>query len=1136
MSKIENVVHNYLGKILTSNNDFRRGIYSLKNSSNFYAICQTADKLINVSKAYHKHFYGNPLPQTIDSVGVSRKNYFSENIKIEIDWFLVSLRKYRAEISIFLNYKKEFENSFLLGEYSKALDIVEKSIKQLGFSNWAISSKFLIFEYTSAQDKAKLLMSEVLEKNKEGVFTASLLNFISQKSERKLSAYKFDTDLKNAINNLKSNLNQSNKDYYNFQLNFFENVKYSELNDIMCFDYSNSIIDRYLTFRKIVFYSICNDIELEFIHSKLKYFLKKVPDDFFNTLCLFLNSDCINENYFDNTYLRLIDLYYTGQYDDLCKEVKKNIVNYPDNFTFINLYSRSLVFRKKNFIPIVEAPCLLNEIAENLFKIYKRTSNPVESLYSLYQISKNIDDFDINFQLNPYIKREQNNNCNIKYFYFSFPKADPLIFDMAADSKKLSKNIYDTIRDKTYQSISLKYKYNIINDDYESIEGICNTKYLIDKAKHIFDNKDYNASLPIWQEIYNENSETPPIYENAIEYIFRIYYETNKFDECIKWYVDSFIKNPFAVYKINTDEVQKALRKGRYKNVSINIYLPIFISLVSSDENEKCFTIELFCKINDTKYPTDLIKNDSLPKDAYLELFFYIGCNNETIKNYRHLNTTKRRLEERIEICNYLATIFPVDNERYIQELNLLTNELIIYEGIQKLDESKIYANDQAILNKELDEFEGLYNRYMTIAGLYFQNIKILTINKNELRFLNKKNEVEYSQNDIEYSEKAHFDAFISLFSVILERFLYSKFGIVTYLSTRIRHGVFLGELRPEFEKNNIIFFKNKIKDKYEPTSFWLHNNELSPTEKEKLTLLITNFSDKIDTLISRIIKENIQIKLNDENPKGWFDYEFTYEELDGHSVTLFYEDDYKKFCKKVLDILWERTDENLQEIRHLLLTDVKPQFIDIINNFESDVYKLLGKNKMSEIFTAISLCSTNIQNKIEKIATWFKRSGKTHSDFKLNFLINIICTNVQKSYPLKNLTLSGNCDFCETIKGEYYEHFNDFIRIFVDNMLKHSINSNINSNISIKTFEKHFEMILENDSPNSDYDIPVEDSIYGTRLDGIKLITEGKSGLVKAVKTIKDDLKNDNNQIFFLPTKDKFKVTIIIHYTDLIV
>lgn len=1135
---IENIIHNNLGHILTTGGKkkgFKNGLYQLKNSTHFYAKCQTVDKLSDVSISFNKYIYGNPLPNKIEKIGASKNNFFTDDLLVEVDWFILSARKYQAEINLFLNYKKDFENQFLIGNYQKALEAVEKAEKAIGYSVWAISAKFLVFEYTANQSKAKLLQTEILEKNTEGVFTTSLINFLSQRSERRLSANRYDNDVRNSLNNVRSNLNQANKDFYNFQLNFFEQLEYKEIKDVLGFDYVNSITDRYLTFRRTIIYCLANGISTEHLVPKIKYIGKRINDDLFGTINLFFDDDFKDATFFDQTYLKIVDLYYAGLYEEVCTLIKSQIATNDVDFNLINLYSRSLVLSNKNFEPLASNPCLVNEIADNIFKIYKRSTNPSESLYSLYQTVKNIDSFDISYGLNTYIKVEQKFKCNLNYMYLAGKKADPIVAELLDEKPEILNKVLDKILNKTFNSISVNYRKKLLSGTIEEVEGIDKTKFEIDSAKILFYSKKYDESLALWEKIYNSNQTSPPVLEASIDYIFRILSHTERYDVAIKWYVDSVIQNPFWVYKIDATTVHKALKKGRFKIVENNIYLPIFVSLVSADENEKSFAIEMFCKSKDVTFPSDYFNHEEFEKNHYSELFYFYSCNNETLKYYKHLNTTKKRLDERINICNFLATHFETNKENYSQELNLLTNELIIHEGTQKLDESKIYANDQAILNKDLDEYEGLYNRYITLAGLVLKNLKILTINKNELRFLDKKGDMEYSQNEIEYSKHADIDAFYNVFSVIREKFLFSKFGIVTYLSTRIRHGVLLGELRPELERNNLIFFKNKLKDRYEPNSFWLNNPKLSQEDKNKLIQLITDFSSKIDTLINKIIKENIQISLDGEHENGWFDYEFSLENLTTYSITLFYEENYKAFCKKILEILWERTDENLEKIRTILQDEIKTEFVDLMNEFDANLKKMLDKEKMPEIFTAVTTCSTNIQTKIDKIASWFKRSGKTHSDFQLQMLMDIICINVQRAHPLKTLQVSPTYSFSPIIKGEFYEHFNDFIRIFIENILKHTSGNNIPCTISISQEDGNIIMIFENGNISPESEIPVEYVGNEVQVDGIKLITEGKSGIMKALKTIKDDLRCDQNNIFFKMDNDKLRVTAKINYTQLI-
>jgi len=157
--KIDNIVHSYLGKIITTSGNFKYGIYQLKSSKNFHVITKTADRLIEASPAYHKYLYGQPLPGTISEISVSKQSPFCKELKAEVDWVLLSIRKYKAELSIFLNYKKEFENAFLIGDYESASKTLDYCIKDLGYSIWAINSRMLLHEYQTEPDKAKILLT-----------------------------------------------------------------------------------------------------------------------------------------------------------------------------------------------------------------------------------------------------------------------------------------------------------------------------------------------------------------------------------------------------------------------------------------------------------------------------------------------------------------------------------------------------------------------------------------------------------------------------------------------------------------------------------------------------------------------------------------------------------------------------------------------------------------------------------------------------------------------------------------------------------------------------------------------------------------------------------------------------------------
>lgn len=1132
---IKNESHYLLGIVL-SERDKKKAFSRVKNQFSYPGLCILSEKLEKISSSFDKFIYGNPIPNNLESIGASHKNYRTDELKTEIDWCLISFRKYKTEIKLFLNYKEEFEKCFLLGDYNQAKKIVEKTNTEIGFSLWGIGAMFLTNEYLNKSVESKLLLSELNERNIDGVFTTSLADFISQRCERKLSAYKYDNDLYNSLNNIKSNINKSNKDYYLFQLNFFEIGEFTELKDIIGFDYCNSIIDRYITFRRLLFYTFSNGIEMEFISNRIVYIQKKLSDKYFDSFLSIYKQEIISDNYFDSNYLKIIDLFYTGLYEEVAKEIKKEILNNPSEFTYLNLYARSLIFQNKLFEPLFEEPCLVNTISENIYNICQHNSNPANAINGLYQTSKNLYHFDINYQLSFFIKKEQGVKSNPFYYYLSLRKNDPKFSEIFGDKIASSNSYLKFIRGKNSNVIAINYRENCINGDFESNGQVSSTKSKIDRAKYHFLKKEYEKSKELWSEILDENHSITPIYEASVNYIFKSLYELGKIDDCINLFVTSFIKNPFSVRKINTIDIHKSIKKARFKNIQLDINLPLFISIISNDENEKSIIIDFFCKKNDVKLPSELIeKNLNLDKQKFL-LFLYLTCNNETLKHYRHINTTKNRLQERINICNYLVNADSTSKEKYLNELNLLTNELIIYEGTQKLDESKIYANDQAIINNELEEYEGLYNRYITISNIVLKDITFVWLKRNELRILDKKSEVDYSQNDVKFTDNALVDVFYQIFDEIRGKFLYSKFGIVAYLSTRIRHGVLLGELRPELEKNHLIFTKNTLKDKYDIDPYWQSNYNLGSQSKDKLHNAIIAFSEKIDILINSIIKENIQIKLDDENQNGWFDYEFEKSFLINYAIELSYEKNYKDFCKKILEILWQRTEINLEAIRFTLQDEIKARFIQTINDFEQQLTFDIGKQNLPEVFTRVLSCSTNIENKIDKISSWFKRSGTIKSDFKLNFLIEILFNSIPKRHINKKLNLTVTNEFQKVIKGEFYDHFADVLTIFIDNIFIHSIKDIIECKIELVTKENFLEIIIENDGVDKKSSLPTSQFGDIIQINSTKLFTEGKSGLSKAVKTIKDDLKNELNEVFIKSENGRFRATLLIYYNDLVV
>lgn len=119
-------------------------------------------------------------------------------------------------------------------------------------------------------------------------------------------------------------------------------------------------------------------------------------------------------------------------------------------------------------------------------------------------------------------------------------------------------------------------------------------------------------------------------------------------------------------------------------------------------------------------------------------------------------------------------------------------------------------------------DVDGLFNRFKTIFKLVIKdNLKIVILQGGTYKVVQFEDK-EKKDPGVKFSDNALLEVFYSIFDLVRDKFLNSKYGIVAYLSTRIRHGVLEGELRPEIDKENLIF--NRINNKYVSNNFWQKN------------------------------------------------------------------------------------------------------------------------------------------------------------------------------------------------------------------------------------------------------------------------------------------------------------------------
>jgi hypothetical protein len=1141
---------------ISSSKRFKRRAYlAIKTNLSFADLCDATDFLDkNLQPQFKDLLWGNALPKNYDELGLSELPFYNKDTQSEINWTLVGIRKFAYEINLFLFYKSEYERELLTGNYSNAEKYLDKIENEICFSLWTLENRFLLKEFSNSGIDNKESLNHFNQNNKSLGITKFLAHFLSLRSERSLSINRYIADLEFNINRLESELKEDYLDYYRFKLSFLDTSDYSKYNAIILFDFNHSIIDRYITLTKIFtnFLTASNpfleeDKEAhsikEYVINRTNYLIRKINDPVLFKLKLLASEKLFPA--FDaeesRREINIIDKYTSGLYDEVQEDLTKLLLEKPNQFDLYVLYAKSLIYQKKQFISIGNTKSILNIILSNIFNIISAKISPKVLGLNLLSIANNISSTSLSYGIIDFVffqtegKKERELLSRLSYNY-----ANPIISEVYS-TKSAKLNYLKLLRNKFPDSITIQFFESKLSD----IEGLLlfkeripNAMFQTEYAKKLQEKGDYIGSSKIWETLIEQYNDTVPIWEVAIKNLYNCYENLNQFDDCINLYVNSFLKNNFIVEKIETKSLLKKITTNAYRNVKKTIELPIFFTINGAFEADTHIAFEQFNLNLGIEKASSLFSRFKEFEKKKIVYFLKYTCSPETLRNSPFIISSKERLEERLAISQFLRGIDTDDKQFYDDEIKDIQNILIIQKGLIELDESKIYVNEQGIINNELKDYEAIFQRFKTIAKIV-ENSKMWMLDlKGNITTINY-NESDVKTRELEYSSNPVFDIYQELFEAIKAKFLYSKFGIVTYLSTRIRHGVLIGEIRPVFEKYHLITLNEGSNAVYKKNFYWdMVYQNCSELTKETMQTYLKEFSSSIDGLIFDLIKKHLQVYHYENNADGWFNYDFNDDVLASHSLQALYVKDFNEFSQQVFEILWNKTDEDLNLIQEKIQTNIAMQINELLENLEINIVKLLGRDLSEPLVKAIKDCSTEAQTVIKKISSWFKRSGTVASDVDLSSLIDLVMEYANKSNSHKKIQLERDLQFDCKIRGEFLTHFADLLRIFIENILKHSGKKAkiINAKITTEKLDSYYAVIsIENEITDKESlkDIWDEDDMNFSKLND-----EGKSGYIKAYKILTSDLRCDKRKSIYIKINEdetRFKVSIVINFKNLV-
>lgn len=1072
--------------------------------------------------------HGNAFPSSISLLGQCGNMPLGLDLEKAMLWSTLDLCQNSSILTDIIEKKEKYDQAFLLGNYSECKKMLDEIISKHGQSLWSIRGRISLLSKSVGFEAQKKYTKDILNELQENSISYYIINSYSQQCEDKVSFPAFISKTRRDYSRFIENHSEEIVCLFSRYIinGFFQDhrgiVKCFQPNilaSFLAFNNRFSLIDRYIFIKQLInniFSFEGNDIQI--IRARLLPFIKKLANSFDDPFWNNIICSHIEQHLpiFENTLSKVLhtfDLYTKGYYKDCFEYTSKLLINSVDYFPLIEIYVKSAIELNQESPNITTGASKLNDVIHALVKLLNMTGDIWETQFDLYKILYTQLDTTWANELLLLIDKigawsHSMDTTLIPDFYskITLPSHINEIYNKTNDTYLLQK----------FES-SLSVQFSIAtgeNDidkitELENIEPIRKTKYIAIALSR----QNPKQSIELVQSIPIESVSRPTKYElNSM--LIENYLYANDTLSAAKVFVDSYFDNKNFIYCWKGEAIFEEIKKDNFelsRSIISCIFCKIYLDNAkqrnSKDDIILCVCYEDYLSSQNVSVPSELFRKLSGEDDTvvYLQYFLSEICVPQVMDHSLVFPTYDDVLRERIVICNELVRLYPAMKDRYVKEIQSLTNRLLENSVTREIEHGKIYADidgiRKTIAKQTYEQFER-YQQYrqLDIDEVYVQYLNSSTKNDASIRFLSLAQDTMLE----EIIKKAR-DIYVSD----------SKYGLDGYLSVRIRHGTLESQLRSCFERLHLVTSKD-VSGQYQNNTHWEKKGVAIPSEvRQEIFNIFSNYSKEVDGIISFVKKELIQIKTEENVTKGLFEFDIDPFDIGYIKSYININSPYEEFENAIINYLLGRTDISLETVQRVLRTKIMSSFIDAINNLQGHIEDYKEYICYQHLKDSLAAARTNINNAILSITRWFTfKQPDSFQDYDVNLAAHI------SGKIMQGFDSSFSYEFVETekikLKGTSLVSMVEIFKILFDNVIKHSgdIEKKVAA-LSVKRADNTITVIVRNKVKA--YNINekalktiVSDIDNWEKNDAV--FREGGSGFYKIKKILSVDLRSTNN------------------------
>lgn len=965
-----------------------------------------------------------------------------DNINKELRWASERLRLNKHKIEEYLELSESFERSLLVGDYSNTEDILEEIQNKYGYSYWLIENKIAFLQEYKGLEAQKSFSDEIIGEY-PNTFTSYITYYVSQRNEDSVTPFRFAGRFQDIIHSSKFSVDV--KSYLLFRI--LEQTDYTENAPlyILTHEESSSIIDLYESYiwlcMKIVglgpsaayYNEFCAAIG--FISDFSDYRVKK----------LILLTGEPEYKYAEKLQKR--DLYYEscylmgnveGSYIAARQAYENNPLEIPALITFSRL------------VALREASGTINgglaeKISSKLISIFSLDTDAERSAIDSLKIT-------------------------INYRYLSFSAAiENIAFEVLTESVPLvgghlTFSIFGsrTLNPCDVVALPIKYreKYLQICEEVYGKQLIIEWQRLVHLGMisegSVLEDDVIDLGSLINKFIHQKYNEFVELYKDRKYSNDSIYYESlrriycyslvrsERLEAAIDYMVPICLSKEISQLYLPIVELLQGVEWNtlrRYANklsTSIILYIYSKTATDSSAQTHLRYACEDFLIANEVCRPSELKGIEHTFQLDHLVYYLRYVCVPSVLDISTVYSSSNEVDRERLKICSFLSEIDKKNEEIYRDEIHRLTTKQKIGEGLDYLDRTKLYVNEELLkswANRELKEsfdrykdyqkagigneesgFSSAFNDYMK-EGKPLPN-EYLTVPKNESGTL-----------------------LIDIIDTLKKEFLNNpEFGLDHYLSMRIRHGTLLGVLRGPMEAHQVIFQKDSLAGGYVDGTI-IFDDLLNLKEEEKISVheQVALFSEKYDELLDETIKEYLQI-VSDDKPLGIFDITINAIVFYALKEDLVKSESFEEFIDVCLALFWQLLEPSLINAREHFQIYMKKRIESILDSLDSKLSTKLSGREYRVIYGEYRQAWTQVQTAIDQISGWFEKPKESSiTSFSLEQVLEIALETIRSMRAGFTPMVERKLDPQLFLQSQDVAIICDILFIIMDNVAKHS-------------------------------------------------------------------------------------------------